>query len=191
MNTLHGAARPNALTGRRHPRPARIPRVSARPGGWDVEDIDCGIKEVRHDQSQADARDNPKELTVDAGLLARTIEVLEDCANTCTQCADSCLSERDIALLAKCIRLNLGCADVCVATGRVTSRQTEYDANVTRPLLEACIAACRSCSDEWSATPNTWRTAACAPRAAASAERRAASSWPTWPDRRGGSWRRV
>ena len=90
----------------------------------------------------------PKELNVDAGLLARTIEVLEDCANTCTQCADSCLSERDITPLAKCIRLNLDCADVCVATARVTSRQTAYDANVTRPLLEACIAACRSCGDE-------------------------------------------
>lgn len=91
---------------------------------------------------------HPKELNVDAGLRARRIEVLEDCANTCTQCTDSCLSERDIALLAKCIRLNLDCGDVCVATGWVTSRQTEYDANVTRALLEACIAACHSCGGE-------------------------------------------
>lgn len=66
----------------------------------------------------------------------------------CTQCADSCLSEQDIAALAKCIRLNLDCADVCVATGRVLSRQTEYDANVTWSLVEACIAACRSCGEE-------------------------------------------
>ncbi len=38
----------------------------------------------------------------------------------------------------KYIRRNLDCADVCTATGRVVSRQTEYDANVTRPRLEAC-----------------------------------------------------
>jgi hypothetical protein len=30
----------------------------------------------------------------------------------------------------------------------VTSRQASYDANVTRPLLEACVAICKSCGDE-------------------------------------------
>jgi hypothetical protein len=51
-----------------------------------------------------------------------------------------------VAELVKCIRLNLDCADVCTAMLRV-SRQTEYDANLTRPLLEACVAACSSCGD--------------------------------------------
>jgi hypothetical protein len=92
----------------------------------------------------------PRTFNVDAGLLASTIDALLDCANTCTQCADACLSEGDATALAKCIRLNLDCADVCGTTGRVVSRQTEYDANVTRPLLEACIAVCRSCGDECS-----------------------------------------
>ena len=50
--------------------------------------------------------------------------------------------------MVKCIRLNLDCADVCTTTSRVVSRQTEYDANVTRAQLEACIAACKSCGDE-------------------------------------------
>jgi hypothetical protein len=90
----------------------------------------------------------PGKFNVDADLLARTIEVLEDCATTCTQCADSCLAERDIAPLARCIRLNLDCADICAATGRVTSRLTAYDPNVTRSLLDACIARCRSCGGE-------------------------------------------
>ena len=31
---------------------------------------------------------------------------------------------------------------------RVTSRQASHDANVTRPLLEACVAICKSCGDE-------------------------------------------
>jgi hypothetical protein len=90
----------------------------------------------------------PRGFNVDGGLLARTIDRLEECANTCTQCADACLSEQHLDALAKCIRLNLDCADLCMATSRVISRQTEYDANVTRPALEACIAACSSCADE-------------------------------------------
>ena len=53
-----------------------------------------------------------------------------------------------VAELTKCIRLDLDCADVCTVTLRVASRETEYDANVTRPLLEACVAAFRSCGDE-------------------------------------------
>jgi hypothetical protein len=90
----------------------------------------------------------PRTFNVDADLLARTIEALAECANTCTQCADACLSEQDVSSLVKCIRLNLDCADVCSATSRVVSRQTEYDAGLTRPQLEACIAACTSCGDE-------------------------------------------
>jgi hypothetical protein len=90
----------------------------------------------------------PRSFNVDAGLLARAIESLVECANTCTQCADACLSESDATALAKCIRLNLDCADICTTTSRVVSRQTEYDANVTRSLLDACVAACHSCGNE-------------------------------------------
>jgi hypothetical protein len=90
----------------------------------------------------------PRDFNTDAGVLAAAIEALSDCAQACTACADDCLSEPNVADLTKCIRLDLDCADVCTATLRVVSRQTEYDANVTRPLLEACVAACRSCGDE-------------------------------------------
>ena len=99
-------------------------------------------------QAQAMLDTYPRTFNVDATLLARTIEALVECANTCTQCADACLSEEDVAAQVKCIRLNLDCADICAATSRVVSRQTEYDANVTRPQLQACIAACKSCGDE-------------------------------------------
>lgn len=88
--------------------------------------------------------------TVDIGTteLSAAIDALLDCANTCTQCADACMAEPTMAELGKCIRLNLDCADVCSATARVVSRQMDFDANVTRPLLEACIAACRRCAEE-------------------------------------------
>jgi hypothetical protein len=45
-------------------------------------------------------------------------------------------------------RLCLDCADSCTATLRVLSRQTQYDANLTRPQLQACVAACTSGGDQ-------------------------------------------
>jgi Domain of Unknown Function (DUF326) len=90
----------------------------------------------------------PRDFNLDANLLAGAIDALSDCAQACTACADDCLSEQNVAELTKCIRLCLDCADVCTTTLRVVSRQTDYDANVTRPVLEACVVACKSCGDE-------------------------------------------
>jgi hypothetical protein len=90
----------------------------------------------------------PRTFNLDATLLASTIDALNDCAQACTADADDDLSEPDVAQMVKCIRLCLDCADICATTSAVASRQTDYDANVTRPLLEACIAACKSCGDE-------------------------------------------
>jgi hypothetical protein len=90
----------------------------------------------------------PRSFNVDRDMLVECITACYDCAQACTQCADDCLSEEQTAALVKCIRTNLDCADICAATGRVVSRQTEYDANVSRAMLEACITACRSCGDE-------------------------------------------
>jgi hypothetical protein len=90
----------------------------------------------------------PAEITVDRERLADTIEALIACADACTACADACLSEKSVADLTKCVRTNLDCADVCGATARVLSRHTGYDANISRALLEACSAVCKSCGDE-------------------------------------------
>jgi hypothetical protein len=90
----------------------------------------------------------PGGLNVEAGALATTIDALNDCGQACTADADADLREQHLADLVKCIRLCLDCADVCATTSNVTSRQTEYDPNVTRPLLAACVATCKSCGDE-------------------------------------------
>ena len=90
----------------------------------------------------------PGTVAADVGLLAATIDALSDCAQACTADADADLREQNLAEMVKCIRLCLDCADVCAATAGVVSRQTDYDANVTRPLLEACVAVCKSCGDE-------------------------------------------
>ena len=91
----------------------------------------------------------PKDLGgVDKGKLAACIQACFQCAQTCTACADACLSEDMVAELTKCIRTNLDCADICETTGRVLSRHTGYDANLTRAVLEACRTACKACGDE-------------------------------------------
>jgi hypothetical protein len=90
----------------------------------------------------------PRTINRDAGVLAATIDALNECLQACTADADDDLGEQHVPDLVKCIRLCLDCADVCAATISVTSRQTEYDPNVTRPLLEACATACKICGDE-------------------------------------------
>jgi hypothetical protein len=90
----------------------------------------------------------PKTMNLDRDLLAAAIEAIVGCSQACTACADACLSEDSVAELRKCVRTNLDCADVCDATSRVLSRHTGYDANISRAVLEACIAACRACGDE-------------------------------------------
>jgi hypothetical protein len=87
---------------------------------------------------------------IDREALAETIDACFSCAQACTACADACLSEPDdhLPMLRRCIRTDLDCADICQTTGRVLSRHTGYDANITRALLTACIQACRSCAGE-------------------------------------------
>jgi hypothetical protein len=79
----------------------------------------------------------PRTFNVDAEILASSIDALTDCAQACTADAGDDLSESNVAEMVKCISLCLDCADICAATARVTGRQTDYDANVTRPLLQA------------------------------------------------------
>lgn len=90
----------------------------------------------------------PAEVGIDKRLLARCIEACYECSQACTACADACLSEEMVAELVTCVRTNLDCADICDTTGRVLSRHTGYDANLTRSILRACVQACRSCGDE-------------------------------------------
>ena len=85
---------------------------------------------------------------VDADVLAAAIDALSDCAQACNADNAADLGEQNVTEMVKCIRLCLDCADICTATVGVISRQTDYDATVTRPLLEACVAICMSCGEE-------------------------------------------
>jgi hypothetical protein len=90
----------------------------------------------------------PRTFNVDADLLAAAIDALDDCAQACNADNAADLSEQNVVEMVRCIRLCLDCVDVCTATLRVIGRQTQYDASLTRPLLESCVAICRSCGDE-------------------------------------------
>jgi uncharacterized membrane protein len=87
-------------------------------------------------------------INVDADVLAAAIDAVSDCVQACAADIDADLSEHDLAEMVKCIRLCLNCADVCTATAGVISRPAAYDADVAKPLLQACVAICKGCGDE-------------------------------------------
>ena len=90
----------------------------------------------------------PRAFNVDADLLAAAIDALSDCGQACNADNAADLSEPDVTEMVRCIRLCLDCVDVCTAAMGVLSRQAEYDASLTRPLLESCVAICKNCGDE-------------------------------------------
>jgi hypothetical protein len=87
-------------------------------------------------------------VNVDVALLAAAIDTINDCAQACTTDTDADLAEQDLTEMVRCIRLCLNCTDVCTAAAAVISRPADYDADVARPLLQACVAICKSCGDE-------------------------------------------
>ena len=84
----------------------------------------------------------------DAGGVVDAIDALSDCIQACITDIDADLGEKDVAEMVRCIRLCLDCTDVCEATLGILSRPAEYDPGVVRPLLESCVAICKSCGDE-------------------------------------------
>jgi hypothetical protein len=84
----------------------------------------------------------------DPAGVADVLHELEQCRQTCTLCADACLSEEMVADLRRCIRLNLDCAALCSVTAEILGRQTEGDARVIAATLDACAAACDACAQE-------------------------------------------
>jgi hypothetical protein len=89
-----------------------------------------------------------RNVDVDADLLAAAIDAMSDCAQACTADNAADLGEPNLADMVRCIRLCLDCTDICAAAEAVASRLVDYDPGVLRPLLESCVAICRSCGDE-------------------------------------------
>lgn len=93
-------------------------------------------------------RSHPTRVEIDESLLIECIDACMEAEQACTACADACLSEPNLPMLRRCIRLNLDAADVCNATARVLSRQTDTSWGLVSKVLQACIQACRDCGAE-------------------------------------------
>lgn len=87
-------------------------------------------------------------LDADLDVLASVIDAAGDCAQACEADTDADLSEPHLAEMVACVRLCRDCRDICAAVAAVLSRPAMLDSRVVRPLLEACVASCRSCGEE-------------------------------------------
>ena len=85
---------------------------------------------------------------IDEDALIICIQRTLDCAQVCTACADACVAEPDAPHLGRCIGAALNCGELAVVAMRVLSRPAAYDAEVTRAVLQAFVAASRACYDE-------------------------------------------
>lgn len=91
---------------------------------------------------------HPSGSAVNAEALAEVIDSCLECTQACTACADTCMAEGNLEMLARCIRLDLDCADVCDTTAKILSRQVAFEAEMARPVVEACVKAVKLCGDE-------------------------------------------
>ena len=91
---------------------------------------------------------HPEPAEMSAEALSACIEACFNCEMTCTACADACLSEDMVQDLIHCIRTDLDCADVCAATGRILSRQSQPDPALIQMQLRALLSATRACAEE-------------------------------------------
>jgi hypothetical protein len=91
---------------------------------------------------------HPAPAQLDRDLLAHCIDECLACLQSCTACADANLAEDDVAEMRRCIRLCLDCADVCDATARLLSRQTDYVAETARAQVASCWELCSICARE-------------------------------------------
>ena len=92
---------------------------------------------------------HPRQGWIDAPKLSLVVQSLNECAATCTICADACLAEQMVSDLVQCIRLNQDCADICAATAPTLMRSgANPQRSMLRHMVEACAAACQACGQE-------------------------------------------
>lgn len=98
-------------------------------------------------KTQQMLKSHPSPASYQEALIA-CIDACFQCAQCCTTCADACLAEDMVEKMRFCIRTDLDCADVCTATGRALSRQTQPSNELLRALVTACRTACRVCGED-------------------------------------------
>ncbi|MFE0171290.1 ferredoxin [Streptomyces sp. NPDC059002] len=100
---------------------AAPPRSAPEPRG-------DGLQEARHED------------------LVRYLEDRFACAQACDECVRTCAARQGPADPGAMPRLNSVCADVCDATARVLSEQSDQDEQRVRIQVEWCRAVCFQCA---------------------------------------------
>src|SRR5919112_3204970 len=90
----------------------------------------------------------PGRVALDVATLVECIEACFDCDQSCSADADADLAEEEVSQMRRCITMCLNCSDVCATTGRILTRQTEFEPAMARATLQACAEACRLCAEE-------------------------------------------
>ena len=72
------------------------------------------------------------------------INLINECAQACNNCATACLNEEDVQMLTSCIRLDVDCADIC----RTTAAFLERSSDNSDVVLSVCALICDNCGDE-------------------------------------------
>jgi len=113
-------------------------------GGSYLIAIESGMKTI-----ELMLRSHPRGDQQRVADYADTLGALSTCAESCTACADACLGEPEhLERFRRCITTDLDCADICSATARVLTRQTDAPNEVVHAQLHACILACQVCAEE-------------------------------------------
>jgi hypothetical protein len=90
----------------------------------------------------------PTGVPLSTAAVAAAIDACLRCIQTCTTCANADLAEEDVNELRVCAALCITCADVCDVTARVLSRPAHRDKFIIHRLLQACVRACQSSTEE-------------------------------------------
>lgn len=126
----------------------------------------------------------PGTISIDRELLARAIDSLVVCSQTCTACADACLAEDSVADLRDCISSDLVCAEICATTASVLARGTGFNAEVAGALRMPALRNVERVATNARSMPTTTITAGSALRRAESARGRVANSSRRSSDRK-------
>lgn len=118
-----------------------------------------------------------RSFNIDAGLLAATIDALNDCAQACTADVDADLGEQHVPELIKCIRLCLDCAMFAQppqpSQAAWPSTTPRLQSRCSRRAWQRAGIAVTSASS----TPRCTSTAGSAPRRAGDASWLVSSCW--------------
>jgi hypothetical protein len=99
---------------------------------------------------------HPRALPTSRESYAEAVSMLAMCEQICVSCADACLGEIEhLHHLVRCIRLNQDCSDICGATARLLTRQTDSESSLVQAQVHVCVLACQLCADECFAHAST------------------------------------